>query len=88
MTHKNDDDFLERLGAIKTEVPVTEHKICAVEVQIIESERGWGSKVDETKVFNNLADAEAFVDGFNSKNDKDSVPDWYMYAQITKRIGC
>ena len=50
-------------------------------VHIIESERGWGQRLDETKYFKSLKDAEAFVKGYNSLNDKPDVPDWYMYAQ-------
>lgn len=94
MAPKN-DDFLERIGAVppapivvKNASKPTVHKICAVEVQVIESERGWGSKIDETKIFNNLADAEKFVNEFNSHNTESSAPDWYMYAQISKKIGC
>jgi len=49
-------------------------------VYIIESERGWGQKVDEKKFFESYKDAEAFVLKFNSQNDKPTVPDWYMYA--------
>lgn len=49
-------------------------------VDIIESERGWGSKVDEQKDFDTLAEATAFVTKFNSVNNEATVPDWYMYA--------
>lgn len=49
-------------------------------VNIIESERGWGSKIDEVKEFYTQEEADDFIKDFNSKNDKDSVPDWYMYA--------
>ena len=49
-------------------------------VFIIESERGWGQKVDEKKFFESYEEAEAFVKKFNSQNDKPEVPDWYMYA--------
>ena len=49
-------------------------------VDIIESERGWGQRLDDTKEFDDLESAKKFVTEFNSKNDKDYVPDWYMYA--------
>lgn len=52
------------------------------EVEIIESERGWGSKIDEVKTFPNREKAEAFVEEYNAKNDLPFVPDWYMYARI------
>ena len=51
-------------------------------VDIIESERGWGQKIDSTKKFPNMAKAEAFCKEFNKHNDKDVVPDWYMVARI------
>lgn len=53
-----------------------------VNVHIIESERGWGQRVDEVKEFDTLEQAEEFVKDFNAENDKDYVPDWYMYATI------
>ena len=59
-----------------------------VKVEIIESERGWGQKVDEVKTFKGktkgeaLDKAEAFIKKFNSKNTEKTVPDWYMYARL------
>ena len=50
-------------------------------VTIIESERGWGQRVDEVKEFDDYDEAKAFMDKFNSKNDKEEVPDWYMRAE-------
>lgn len=49
-------------------------------VDIIESERDWGQKLDETREFESHEQAESFVNEFNSKNNLDYVPDWYMYA--------
>jgi hypothetical protein len=50
-------------------------------VDIIESERGWGQKVDETKEFGeDFSAAKKFRDNYNAKNNEDTVPDWYMYA--------
>lgn len=54
-------------------------------VLIIESERGWGQKIDEIKEFTTLEEAEAFVKQYNSHNDQPTVPDWYMYAKIEGR---
>jgi len=51
-------------------------------VHIIESEAGWGSKVDEVKHFDNYEDALTFCTNFNAENNKAVVPDWYMYAEI------
>lgn len=53
-----------------------------VKVVIIESERGWGSKIDEIREFGTRDEAETFVTEYNSHNDKPEVPDWYMYARI------
>ena len=49
-------------------------------VDIIESERGWGSKIDDTLYFDNEAEAREYVADFNSKNTDLTVPDWYMVA--------
>lgn len=53
-----------------------------IKVEIIESERGWGQKVDETKEFETLEEAESFVKEYNAENKWSSAPDWYMYARI------
>lgn len=53
----------------------------AFEVVIIECERGWGSKVDEVRCFETEEAREQFIAEFNAVNDKDEVPDWYMYAR-------
>ena len=62
-----------------SEIKVTNTTIW--EVDIIESERGWGSKVDETKYFTDKQSATEFVVKYNAKNDQTYVPDWYMYAE-------
>ena len=53
-------------------------------VYIIGSERGWGQKVDGIKEFPTRQEAEAFVDKFNECNNKEEVPDWYMYAILAE----
>lgn len=53
-----------------------------IKVLIIESERGWGQKIDEIKEFDDYPSAKAFCDKYNSANDQPTVPDWYMYAKI------
>lgn len=53
-----------------------------VKVAIIESERGWGTKIDEIIEFNTLEEAEDFINEYNSVNNKEVVPDWYMYAKL------
>ena len=59
-------------------------------VDIIESERGWGQRVDEWRYFDSkdyggdadkaLAAAKKFVKDFNAPNNLPQVPDWYMRA--------
>ncbi len=54
-----------------------------IEVSIIESERGWGQKVDETKLFKTVELADAFVEEYNKRNNEDTVPDYYTFAKVT-----
>lgn len=54
-------------------------------VDIIESERGWGQKVDETIYFDNEGEAREYVREYNTHHNPplkpgEGVPDWYMYA--------
>jgi hypothetical protein len=50
------------------------------QVDIIESEAGWGARVDATLTFDTENEAAQFVQKFNSKNNSKTVPSWYMYA--------
>ena len=50
-------------------------------VVIIESERGWGSKIDSIKRFATKDEALAFQTDFNKDNTETAVPDWYIVAQ-------
>ncbi len=50
-------------------------------VHIIESEAGWGQKVDDVRYFRAVENADNFVKTFNSENTCPVTPDWYMYAQ-------
>ena len=40
------------------------------------------SNIEEVKEFDTYEKAAIFVKGFNNLNDKEEVPDWYMYARI------
>jgi hypothetical protein len=55
-------------------------------VDIIESERGWGQKIDEQRFFNDANEAYKFVEEFNAQNTAPAAPDWYMYAQDPVRV--
>lgn len=50
-------------------------------VDVIESERGWGQKLDEQKEFETYEGAVDFIKDFNKDNTQSVVPDWYMYAR-------
>jgi len=55
-------------------------------VDLIEYERGWGSKIDETLYFDNEEEALEYVKKFNARNTATTVPDWYMVADYRGRI--
>ncbi len=40
--------------------------------------------LDERKKFPSLEEAEAFVTEFNSENTDETVPDWYMRAEVVR----
>lgn len=54
-------------------------------VDIIESERDWGQKIDETKYFDNEPEAVAFCQAYNAQNPAGPAPDWYMQANYMGR---
>lgn len=61
----------------------------AYKVEIIESERGWGQKVDDVEYFRGKTakkNAEDFVKKFNSQNNLPSAPDIYWYATTPKFV--
>lgn len=63
-------------------------KPTAYRVDIIESERGWGSKIDETIYYDNEAEARKYVKDYNEKyNSSPDVPDWYMFATYVGKVG-
>lgn len=51
-------------------------------VAIIESEAGWGQRIDEVKKFKTKKAAEKFVADFNSENTEKVTPSWYMRAEL------
>jgi hypothetical protein len=69
------------------EIKMSEVKLQTLwRVEIIESERGWGSKLGETKFFDNQNEAEEFCKTYNSENKEKIVPDWYMYSRVAGRV--
>jgi hypothetical protein len=57
-------------------------------LDIIESERGYGRRVDEVKEFDTEAAAAEFQRKFNAENTpvRTVVPDWYMYAATPYKV--
>lgn len=53
----------------------------AIKIAVIESEAGWGRKIDDWMVCLSVEDAKAFKKEFNSKNTSVSAPDWYMQVE-------
>lgn len=53
----------------------------AIKVPVIESELGWGRKIDDWMVCIDHDDAENFKEEFNSKNTAVNTPDWYMQVE-------
>lgn len=56
-------------------------------VYIVESEAGWGQRVDETVYFDDKQKAILFVNDYNKVNNAAAVPSWYMYAEYPQQIG-
>lgn len=66
---------------------MSEIKVNAWKVQIVEYERGWGSKVDEIKHFDSEQSAKSFVRDYNLRyNTSQTVPDWYMVAEYCGKV--
>jgi hypothetical protein len=53
----------------------------AYRVDVIERERGWGSKIDDTLYFDNETEAKEYCRQFNARNTATTAPDWYMVAE-------
>lgn len=53
----------------------------AIKIAVIESELGWGSKIDDWMVCLSVEDAKAFEVEFNSENKKKRTPNWYMKVE-------
>lgn len=53
----------------------------AIKIPVVESEAGWGRKIDDYMVSLNHEDAEAYRLEFNAKNTETSTPSWYMQVE-------
>jgi len=55
-------------------------------VDIMEYERGWGSRLDESIYFDTEKEARDYADTYNKKyNNEPTVPDWYMVARYVEK---
>ena len=54
-----------------------------VQVCIIESEAGWGIRIDEVKEFLTREEAIQYAKDYNTEhNPSGETPSWYMYAYV------
>jgi len=49
-------------------------------VTVIESEAGWGQKIDSVETFDTIEAADQFREEFNARNTAKDTPSWYMMA--------
>jgi hypothetical protein len=56
----------------------------SVKVFIIESELGWGQKIEQTLNFPTRAKANAYARKYNRTHcpPMEVTPEWYMYARV------
>ena len=57
------------------------NKPIAYQVDLVEYERGYGSRLDESLYFDNEEEARNYVQTFNARNTERTAPDWYMVAE-------
>jgi len=55
-------------------------------VDIIESERGWGQKIEDQKFFDNYDEAAKYIERYNADLPAGPAPDWYMMARGPYRV--
>ena len=55
-------------------------------VDIIESERGWGTKIIDIKFFDKETEAKDFQKETNKDNPGHFVPDYYIQAEDPRKI--
>ena len=58
----------------------------AYQVDVIEFERGWGQRLEETLYFDTEDEALSYCDKFNKQNVQKTAPDWYMVADYQGRV--
>jgi hypothetical protein len=53
----------------------------AMKIPVIESEKGWGRKIDDYMVCIDSKDCLVYKQDFNAKNTEKIVPNWYMIVE-------
>ncbi len=78
----NENSLLRYHLQVVVPEPVIENRQnTAVKIAVIESEVGWGRKIDDWMICQSVEDAENFRAEFNSKNLESTAPNWYMQAE-------
>lgn len=67
-------------------VKITKKRTVKHRVDYIESERGWGTKVDDTKLFDTEEEARAEVKRCNKDLPTDHVPEYYYMAKYVGEV--
>ena len=58
-----------------------------IKVLMIESDAGWGQKIDEVKEFDTKEAAIKFVIDYNKKyNNQATTPSWYIKAELEENM--
>ncbi len=56
-------------------------------VFMIESEAGWGQRIDEVKTFPSRAKAVAFAEAYNQRHNRAKMtPSWYIKAEVETQM--
>lgn len=55
-------------------------------VDMIKSQRGWGTRINKTRYFDSEEDAIEFVTDHNKQYKHRPVPDQYIYAEYVGKI--
>lgn len=62
-------------------------RVVKYQVNMVESEAGWGSRIDEKKYFDEDQQAKDFVREYNQQyNNQSTVPDWYLKAEYVGEV--
>lgn len=80
------NDILKWFDNRSTNVTNRKKRTVKHRVDYIESERGWGTKVDDTKLFDTEEEARAEVKRCNKDLPTDHVPEYYYMAKYVGEV--